>query len=131
MSDEYPTAAFVLLLIGGILELVVWLPLSFMLGSAWITSVSMGGEEAGSVVSSGIAIVALCIVLFIIWSILMIVAAVWVKTGDPERVHKGGVLGLIASILGGLNIFALIGAILALSWSKKPRTIVAPPPPPV
>ncbi len=69
------------------------------------------------------------VIWFIIWGVLMILSAQWVKTGDPEKVHKGAVLGLIASILGGLNVISLIGAILAFTW-KPPAPITQPPPPP-
>ncbi len=120
MTEEYPTAAFWLLLIGGILELIGVVPYVLLMALAG------GGIFFGFY--GWILIV--CGIWFLIWAILMIIAAVWVKTGETEEVHKGAVLGLIASILGGINIFALIGAILAFSWKKKAPMIIAPPPPP-
>jgi hypothetical protein len=63
------------------------------------------------------AILGICIVWFLLWGILMIVSSLWVKTGEPQKVRKGGILGLISSILGA-NILGIIGAIVALIWKQ-------------
>lgn len=47
-----------------------------------------------------------------------------------SSIRTGGILVLIFSIFGGLNIFALIGGIPALTW-KPPRRRVAEAAPPL
>ena len=126
MAENYPTAAYLLLLIGGILELIGIIPYIAFVGIAG-GGLFFIGSVAGVV---GMAILAVCLIWFLIWSILQIMAAMWVKKGDRESVHKGAVWGLIASILGGFNIISLIGAILAFTW-KPPAPVVVPPPPPL
>ncbi len=118
MAETYPTAAYLLLLIGGILELIVAVPYAILMGIGGAALFFFGG-----------VFLIICGAWFLIWSILQIVAAMWVKSGQKDTVHKGAVLGLIASILGGFNIISLIGAILAFTW-KPPAPVVAPPPPP-
>ncbi len=128
MAENYPTAAFALLLVAGIIELISIIPLAIY-GTAMIAGFSTIG--LGGIAT---AIIAVCIVWFLIMGILLILSATWTKTGDKDKVHKGGILGLIAAILGigpyGLTlILGIIGAVLALTW-KPPAPVVAPPPPP-
>ncbi len=118
MTENYPKAAYLLLLIGGILELIAAVPYAILMGIGGTMMFFLGG-----------ALLIVCGVWFLIWSILQIVAAIWVKSGQRDTVHKGAVLGLIAAILGGFNIISLIGAILAFSW-KPPAPVMVPPPPP-
>ncbi len=75
----------------------------------------------------------------LIVSILIIIGAIWINSGDPGKVRNGGIMVLISSILSLPNllvfILGLIGGILALTWkpSKKKVTeaaLPAPPPPP-
>ncbi len=119
MADDYPMGAFVLLLIGGILQLAY---------------VALPGMFAGmfglSGMFSGTLIFGVCAGWFLLWAILTILAAIWAKTGDPAKVHKAGIVGILAFILGGFNILTLIGAILALVWKKKAPVAAPPPPPP-
>jgi len=121
MAKDYPTAGYVLALIGGILELIAGIPLAFLGGAAGI----IGGLAA--------APLAVCLIWPLICGILIIVGAVWMKSGEPGKVKKGGILALIFAILGGFNIFALIGGILGLVWKppqRAPPPAPAPPPPP-
>ena len=123
MANDYPTGAYLLLLIGGILELIGAI--------AWAAMVGISGAATMMFLPALGAVILVCAVWFLIWSILIIVAAMWVKTGDPDKVHKGAVLGLVSSILAGINIISLIGAILAFGWKKKAPVVAPPPPPPV
>lgn len=123
MAEKYPSGAYLLLLIGGILGLL----------GGILTVLAIGMTAQGNVtvifmfipLTGAMAIV--CAIWPLIWSILIIVAATMVKKGDKESVRKGAILGLIASILG-VNIISLIGAILAFMW-KPPAPPVTPPPP--
>ena len=119
MANDYPTGAFVLLLIGGILELAYAALPGMMAGM-----IGLGGFLGGAM------LFAVCAGWFILWAILTILAAIWAKSGDQDKVHKAGILGIVAFILGGFNILTLIGAILALIWKKKTAPVAAPPPPP-
>jgi len=131
---EEPTAAWILSLIGGILGLIISLA---YLGMA-LAAIGAVAAEAGVAIPmfgvAGTAAIALC-GWGIIAHIIIIIGAFKIKSGDPSSVRTGGILVLIFSILGGFNILALIGGILALVW-KPPRKRVAeaappaPPPPP-
>jgi len=122
MADKYPSAAYGLLLTAGILDIINGALAVFMVGWLWLPFGYWG--DLG-----GFLIIATCMIWFIIWGVLFILSAMWVKTGDKDKVHKGAVLGLVASILGGFNIISLIGAILAFTW-KPPAPAYVPPPPP-
>ncbi len=123
MTEEYPVAAFWLLLIGGILELIGAIGWAIIMGIVGVSTMMIMPIAGGMFM--------MCAVWFFIWDILIILSAVWVKTGDPDKVHKGATLGLISSILAGINIISLIGAILAFGWKKKAPVAVPPPPPPI
>ncbi len=138
MADEYPRGAYLLLLIGGILEIIVGITV-VLAAAVYLMVASYSAPGRIMALGQGMDMLpmmwgAACIVIyilwFIIWGSLMIVAARWIKTGNADNVHKGAILGLIASILG-MNIISLIGAILAFTW-KPPQTAeyVPPPPPP-
>jgi hypothetical protein len=123
-----PTAAFALLLIGGILivifaglymfakELVKDLP-----PEGWIPTIpelteTLGGKEN-------------MYILGLIWGILVIIGAALVYTGIPGKVKAGSIIGLIFGLLsllfeiaGGLYIgfiLVLVGAILGLTWKPS------------
>ncbi len=123
---EKPTAAWILSLIGGILGLIAYLicAILFLIGASALVEVP-GMEWT---VGAGAAV---CF-WFVIAHIIILIGAFKIKSGEPSSVRTGGILVLIFSILGGLNILALIGGILALTW-KPPRPVqptAAPPPPP-
>lgn len=136
--SEKPTAAWILSFIGGILGLIasliylIYLTVTIAaIGAATgvIAEHEMGPYMFGL---AGTMAYAVC-GWFIIANIIIIIGALKIRTGEPSSVRTGGILVLIFSILGGLNLLALIGGILALIW-KPPRktveTVPAPPPPP-
>jgi len=135
---EKPTAAFVLALIAGILGLIVGI--IYAIAAAVIGAGLIG---AGAAVMPGMAGLGGIVMILGFWwliaSILIIVGAIWINSGDPGKVRNGGIMVLIFSILSLPNllvfILGLIGGILALTWkpSKKKVTeaaLPAPPPPP-
>jgi len=129
MGDEYPAGGYILLLVGGILEILGGI--SILAAGLVFTMVSSAGPGPGPEpfpLFFGLT----CVIAQAIWVLGMgvasIIAAKRVRTGNPEAVHSGAVLGIVASILG-LNIISLIGAILAYVW-KPPATNYVPPPPP-
>ncbi len=105
-----PTAAFVLLLIGGIFVLLEGLALSAI------------GALATLIIASGIG--ALAGILGIITGIVMIVSALMVNTTDKSKIKTWSIIGLVVSIvslLGGGGVIlgfllGLIGAILGLTY---------------
>ncbi|WFO75199.1 hypothetical protein J4526_09035 [Desulfurococcaceae archaeon MEX13E-LK6-19] len=111
---EKPTAAWVLSLIGGILGFLGSL-IYAIIGTAAVATMPMPGWLAGV----GIAV---CY-WFVIAHLIIIIGALKIKSGEPKAVKTGGTLVLIFSILGGFNILALIGGILALTW--KPTEAAA------
>jgi hypothetical protein len=123
-----PTAAFALLLIGGIL-IVIFAGLYMfakelvkdLLSEGWIPTIpeltkTLGGKEN-------------MYILGLIWGILVIIGAALVNTGSPGKVKAGSIIGLIFGLLsllfeiaGGLYIgfiLVLVGAILGLTWKPS------------
>jgi len=131
---EEPTAAWILSLIGGILGLLGYLLVLGLalasLGAAAAEAEQYNAEVPGLGLAGG-ALAALC-GWFVIAHIIIIIGALKIKSGEPSSVRTGGILVLIFSILGGGNILALIGGILALTWKppKRIEAVPAPPPPP-
>jgi len=97
-ADNKPSAAYYLTLIGGILGIIVGFFLLFILIGIWI----------------------------IIANALMIVFAQRLMS-TPEEHQKYGIYILILSIFSGLNILALIGGILALTYQPTPAANPYPP----
>jgi len=121
---EKPTAAFALSLVGGIF---------ILLGGIVYAAV---GSIIAFLPFAGAALVALGI-FGLICGLLTILGAVWINSGETDKVRNGSILVLIFSILswfgaaGGFFlgfILGLIGAILGLTW-KPTITQQAPPPP--
>ena len=120
MADEYPQAAFVISLIGGI----------FILLNGLIISV-VGTVIAISFLSVGIMLVALGLV----FGVIVILGAALMR--DPQKVKVGSILVLVFSIFslpigGGFIIgflLGLIGGILGLTWRPPRQTAILPPPP--
>ncbi len=74
-----------------------------------------------------------CIITPFLGGILGVVA--FVLMGDPDRVHSGGILAIIASFLslaGLLSfLFLFLGGIFALTWKpEEERAKIYPPIPP-
>ena len=128
---EKPTAAFALSLIGGIFILLgglVYVALGSAVGS-------LGFGFGGSVIAGLGAFGLIC-------GILIILGAVWINSGEKDKVRNGAILVLIFSILSWLGgaggffigfLLGLIGAILGLTWNPPTTTttqIPAPPAPP-
>jgi hypothetical protein len=130
MADK-PTAAFALSLIGGIFILI-----GGILYIAAASAVGFLGFGLGASVLAGLG------VFGFICGLLTIFGAVWINSGEKDKVRNGSILVLIFSILswagsaGGFFIgflLGLIGAILGLTWKPStPETTAkaAPPVPP-
>ncbi len=129
---EKPTAAFVLSLVGGILIIIGGLVaaiISAVIGGAF--GLIPGLEWLG-----GLIIV--LGVLGLVFGIIVVVGAIMINSGVPEKVRMGSIIVLIFSILslfvGGTGgfiigfILGLIGGILGLTW--KPEVRAPPPTPP-
>ena len=132
MAEERPTAAFTLILIGLVVQVVIALYVVYVVfifssvGWGWIgiphmmPAIIMGWfwpmGFAWFVLSLLVAVIALGV-----WGLL------WVYTTDPMKVRTGGALALAAAILAFPTMFGflvgslimLIGAVLALSWQPS------------
>lgn len=122
MVDEYPRGAYMLTMVGAILEII-----------AAIVYIALGVIGAAAAGIFGIGGLGLGVWLLIV-GIILFVGASKLKSGDPGTIRTWSILILVFGILGG-NIFALIGGILGLIWKppQKPATqqyTAAPPPPP-
>lgn len=93
-----PSAAYYLTLIGGILGIIVGLILTIFIIGIWI----------------------------VIANVLMIVYAQRLMQRPSEH-SKYGTYILILSILSGLNLLALIGGILALTYQPMPTVAASQP----
>lgn len=111
-SQEKPTAAFILSLIGGIIGLIV----SFFL--LWIYGATPYYYEQymGADVVLGLWI-GFCSLLVVIGAIMM--------NQSPEKARTWGIIVLIFSVIGLGSILGLIGGILAIVW--KPSVQMPPP----
>ncbi len=122
MSEEYPSAAFVITLIGAILSLFGWLIIAF-------TGIFIASAEGDQSTWMG----GVCISISVIGAALGFWAALWMR--KPEKAHSGGILAIISAIItiwsGIPFILLLIGGILALTWKKpEEKAVILPPPPP-
>jgi len=125
-TQEKPTSAFVLSLIGGIFILLGGL--AYLVWGLWI-SASMGWIPLVGIVGVAHGItVAIFGILGILWGILVIYGATLIGSGETEKVRTGSILVLIFSIIswfgaaGGFFIgfiLGLIGAILGLIWKPS------------
>ncbi|ADI31817.1 DUF4064 domain-containing protein [Staphylothermus hellenicus] len=110
--SEKPKAAFILGLIAGILGLlfgIVVLVASSILATIFI---GFGGP-----------LILIIGVWWFIAAILIIIGSLWINSGIPSKVRRGGILVLVFSILSLPNwltcILGLIGGILALVWKPS------------
>jgi len=122
MTEEYPSAAFIITIIGAILALFGWLLIS-------LAGVLISSYPDSSMSWFG----AVCVIVGIIGSALGFLAAAWMK--NPEKAHSGGILAIIAAVITIWSIvpfiLLLIGGILALTWKKpEEKSVILPPPPP-
>jgi uncharacterized membrane protein len=108
---EKPTTAFVVSLIGGILEIL----LGIAVAARWTVLVPGMDVTFGA--------------YFIILGLIMILGAVMMYN-KPSSAHTWGIIIVVLSIISGLNIITLIGGILALRWKPSGATPPPPPPPP-
>jgi len=126
---EKPTAAFILLLIGGIFIII---------GGIFV--IALGGVIAGMELPAATSASGLVIgvgFLGLIFGILVVIGALMVNSGDPDKVKNGSIIGLIFGVLslfvvgGGFFIgflLSLIDGILGLTW-KPGKTQVEQPAP--
>ncbi|MCJ7424515.1 hypothetical protein MUP01_09655 [Candidatus Bathyarchaeota archaeon] len=114
--EEKPTAAFALSLVGGILELLLGIAIAGVTGAIFAF---IGLEALGLVFGA----------YWIILGIIILLGAIMLYN-NPASTHTWGIVILILSIISGLNIFALIGGILAMVWKPSTTTRSAAPPPP-
>ena len=111
---ESPTAAWILTLIGSILGIIGW-------GLAAVASTAL------LALFGPLAALGVIVWWFVVAHIIMLIGAIEIKSGIPSKVRTWGIIVLIFSILGGINILTLIGGILALVW-KPSKPVEAPAP---
>jgi len=124
-----PTAAFILLLIGGIL-VVIFAGL-YMFAEDWVKSIlPEGWVPTIPELTKALGGKGNMYILGLIWGILVIIGAALVYTGGPGKVKAGSIIGLIFGLLSLLEIagalyigfiLALIGAILGLVWKPPAK----------
>lgn len=112
---EKPTTAFIVTLIGAI----CWL----LLGVALIMAPT--GLISGMDPNTGVILGA----YFTIFAILTILGAVMLYS-KPSSTHTWGIIIVVLSIIGGVNIITLIGGIMAMRWKPSGAPLSPPPPPP-
>ena len=125
-----PTAAFALSLVGGVLAIIAGVVL-LVLAAVFSTARSSSyyyGYYSYSYDYRGLAYILGGVGIWVlIASIMLIVGAVKLNSNPLEHT-KWGVIILVFSIIGGGNIFGIIGGALALAY--KPITYSQMPAPP-
>ncbi|MGC8975665.1 MAG: DUF4064 domain-containing protein [Thermoprotei archaeon] len=127
--SERPTAAFILTLISGILVL-----LSVLLLFVAASLLSSTSSEFPEILPYPVGLIGTWItiigVIGLVFSILILVGALMIYSGEPGKVKTGSILVLIFSILslfttgGGFFIgfiLGLIGGILGLTWKPPAK----------
>jgi hypothetical protein len=129
MSEEKPTAAFVLALIGGILIFIVGLFVFF-------------GSMAASSVSYLYSVFAFSAIWFLLFGVIIgiiVIVGAFMMYSSPRQHVAWGIVVLVLSILsilstGGLIIgliLGIIGGALGIAWKPSGvSTVPAPPIPP-
>ena len=79
----------------------------------------VGGGMSAFLATSGETAPAMIIgVIYLVLGIILLVGTIITifayKAASNREFHQAGVLGIIGAIVGGLNIFSLVGAILCL-----------------
>ena len=125
--SEKPSAAFVLSLIAGIFILIGGLAIAAV--GAIFVFLPVAGAAIAAIGVFGI-----------ICGLLTILGAIWINSGQKDKVRNGAILVLIFSILSWVGaiggfflgfLLGLIGSILALTWNPPAtQTTQSPPPPP-
>ncbi len=123
-TKSYPTAAFVLTLIGGIFILLNGIVLAAL-------SAVLGGFALGFFPGLGALLIALGVVA-LLFGLIVIYGAVKMHSGVPGSVRTWGIIVILMSLIslvmgGGFyigTILALVGGILALVW--HPPTVAQP-----
>ncbi len=113
MAKQGPTAAFVLVLIGGILTLI---------GGIVVAAI---GASLFSLVALG-AVGGLIGVVGILSGIIMIVASFMIRSGNASSIRMWSVIALVFTIIGLANgggfiigfVLGLVGSILGLAYKK-------------
>jgi hypothetical protein len=125
---EKPTTAFVLSLIGGIFILLGAIIIIAAASYVGFLGYGLGGS-----------VLALFGVFGLVCGFLTILGAVWINSGEKDKVRNGGIIVLVFSILSWIGagggffigfILALVGAILALTWNPPTATSNTTPTPP-
>lgn len=132
---EYPRTAYILSLLGGILQLLIGVPL-VVLGILLL----IGGDIPHKapllapilpIINMAPIIGAICLILPAIFGTLIINFAEEMKSAKSlKTIRSASITIVVLSIVGGLNIISLIGGILGLIWepsTEAPQQTPSPP----
>ncbi len=126
-----PTAAFALSLVGGVLELVASFALIIIAAVFSVMkpySYTSGYTYYSSPDLRGLAWIFGVIAVWLIVASIILIASAAKLNSNPLEHSKWGTIILVFSIVGGINIFGIIGGALALSYrpqlleSNQPNT---------
>jgi hypothetical protein len=119
-----PTTAFALSLVGGVFEIIAAVALFFVaaiFGAMRPTSYTSGFYTYTVADMRGFAWIFGAIGAWLLIAAIIIIISAVKLNGSPLEHSKWGVLILVFSIVGGINIFGIIGGALALSY--KPQLV--------
>ncbi len=119
---------FILVLIGGIIG-VVFSAIFLAIGSGAVYLANqisnLGGVPPGFGFSFVLGLIEGLLVWFLICSILLLFSAFMIRSDDPAKVKRGGILAIIFGVLEAFNvgilplILGVVGGALAYSWAKE------------
>lgn len=119
MSEEKPVAAFILSLLGGVFVLAAGIVIALFASAIGLVLVRFTPWIGGAVIILGFT--------GLILGVLMIIGAVQIGTGEPNKVRTWSIVIIVLSVLSLFVVFGgfivgfilgLVGGILGLTWKS-------------
>lgn len=132
MTKNYPDAAFILAIAGGVLIVIGGLAMAFLgaLCGTCVAGIGAATQDPAAGIGAGTIMMVLMSIGFIS-GILVLIGAFLMQKDDPETIKKGSIIAIIFSIFGlaGLNpvsfigaLLGIIGGVIGITWKPQVST---------
>lgn len=122
--QDKPTAAYILSIVGGILWMVA--SVFFLIYGIWISTLFASISSTSTAYTGFFGwtwTIMLGIGIWMLTSAILVIVFAAKLNQKPMAHSKWGALILAFSIIGGINLLALIGGILAITYNPTPQYI--------